>query len=425
MPSAEHTSEEDSAEPVDARQRLSALAALFLRLGIIGFGGPLAHIGLMEDQFIARRKWATREQFLEGLAICNLLPGPTSTQLSMYLGYLRAGVVGGVVSGVCFIAPAFLLVLGLAWAYVQYGALPQVGALFLAIGPVVIAIIANTLYRTGKTALNKPLFWGIALATCTLTLYPLLPPGINLVVILLASGLVGTWRVVLGLPVLLLTGGRGWPRRTHLPDHEPAQPDTTLKSLLPAPLLALKALALQAAPATALLLPLALVFLKIGLLMFGGGLVVAPLLQQELVDGPHWLTTRQLVDGLALGQLTPGPVSVVATFAGFAVAGFPGGVVATVAVFLPSFVLVLGLTPLLLRRYRSAFFTSFLRGVTAGALGTIAGAAILFGRAAIIDIFTAAIALVSLVLLLRWNLNTTYLILGAAILGIGRALLGL
>jgi chromate transporter len=191
------------------------------------------------------------------------------------------------------------------------------------------------------------------------------------------------------------------------------------------PLFALKALALQATPSAALLLPLTLVFLKIGLLMFGGGLVVAPLMQQELVDGPHWLTTRQLVDGLALGQLTPGPVSVVATFAGFAVAGFPGGIVATVAVFFPSFVLVLGLTPLLLRRYRSTFFISFLRGVTAGALGTIAGAAILFGRAAITDMFTAAIALISLALLLRWNLNTTYLILGAAVLGIGRALLGL
>ncbi|HEY7124315.1 MAG TPA: chromate efflux transporter [Ktedonobacterales bacterium] len=426
MPPAESISEQDTASAVGTRQRLGALAALFLRLGIIGFGGPLAHIGLMEDLFIARRKWATREQFLEGLAICNLLPGPTSTQLSMYLGYLRAGVVGGVVSGTCFIGPAFLLVLGLAWAYVRYGALPQVGALFLAIGPVVIAIIANTLYRTGKTALTSPLLWVIALSTCTLTLYPLLPPGINLVVILLASGLVGVWRVVLGLPVLLLTGGRGLPRQPRPAHDEPTQPDTTtLKSLLPAPLLALKALSLQAAPSTALLLPLALVFLKIGLLMFGGGLVVAPLLQQELVDGPHWLTTRQLVDGLALGQLTPGPVSVVATFAGFAVAGFPGGVVATVAVFLPSFVLVLGLTPLLLRRYRSAFFTSFLRGVTAGALGTIAGAAILFGYAAITDLFTAAIALVSLALLLRWNINTTYLILGAAVLGIGRALLGL
>lgn len=425
MPSTARAAEADAAHPPGARPQPGAIAALFLRLGIIGFGGPLAHIGLMEDQCVARRHWVTREQFLEGLAICNLLPGPTSTQLSMYLGYLCAGPLGGLVSGACFIAPAFLLVLGLAWAYVQYGALPQVGALFLAIGPVVIAIIANTLYRTGKTALKSPLTWVIALAACALTLFPALPPGVNLVVILLASGLVGAWRAVLGLPVLLFTG-KGWPRRPHpdaAPADEPAQPDTTLKSLAPAPLVLLKAIALQAAPSAALLVSLALVFLKIGLLMFGGGLVVAPLLQQELVDGPHWLTTRQLVDGLALGQLTPGPVSVVATFAGYTVAGFPGGVVATVAVFLPSFVLVLGLTPLLVRRYRSAFLTSFLRGVTAGALGTIAGAAILFGRAAITDIFTAAIALISLVLLLRWNLNTTYLILGAAALGIGRMLL--
>ena len=458
-------------------QRLGALAALFLRLGVIGFGGPLAHIGLMEDQCVTRRKWATREQFLEGLAICNLLPGPTSTQLSIYLGYLRAGTLGGLVSGACFIFPAFLLVLLLAWAYIQYGALPQVGALFLAIGSVVIPIIVNTLYRTGKTALTSIPAWIIALIACALVVYPLLPPAVNLLTILLASGLAGTllfarafrnqppsapaaapqtessdaekpdasssqpaqahshshnekhgWRRALPVPPPFQAANHAAPQRiapessVRVGARPPAPAGWKSALQVPAPAVLFIA-RVGAAPAVALL-TLALTFFKIGLLMFGGGLVIAPLLQQELVDGPHWLTTRQLVDGLALGQLTPGPVTTVATFAGYAVDGFAGGMVATLAVFAPSFILVLSLTPLLLRVRHAPIPRAFLKGITAGALGAIAAAAILFGRAAITDPFTAAIAVASLVLLLRWNINTVFLIGGAAALGLARALLG-
>ena len=457
-------------------RRLGPLAALFLRLGVIGFGGPLAHIGLMEDQCVKQRKWVSREQFLEGLAVCNLLPGPTSTQLSIYLGYLRAGPLGGLLSGACFIFPAFVMVALLAWVYIQYGAIPQVGALFATIGPVVIAIIGNTLYRSGKTALARPLTWPIFLAACALTVFPLLPPSVNLLTILLAAGLVG---------ILLFgqqknqggqappapdaptagqeTGAAPLPAPAEPPiDEQPsARQDGTrltsyrrLKSALrafghevPAGLAGAggapsaefirrivaptgdsganfyQRVVGLAAPAAGLLIPLGLTFFKIGLLMFGGGLVVAPLLQQELVDSNHWLTTKQLVDGLALGQLTPGPVTTVATFAGYAVAGFPGAVIATIAVFAPSFILVLSLTPLLLRLRSSPLAKGFLTGITAGALGAIGAAALLFGRAVIVDPFTAIIALASLILLLRWNLNTTYLIFGAALLGVGRTLL--
>ena len=408
-----------SSETPGFGQRLRALAALFLRLGIIGFGGPLAHVGLMEDLCVTRRQWATRQQFLEGLAICNLMPGPTSTQLSIYLGYLRAGLLGGLVSGACFIFPAFLLVLALAWAYVQLGSLPQVGALFIAIGPVVVGIIANTVYRTGKTALTNVSTWIIALVACALVVHPLLPPAVNLLTILLIAGLAG---------VLLYR--RAFQSQAATPKEEaPASPpeapkaDSSVKSILVAPLLGAKTFA--AAASTAGVLTVALVFLKIGFLMFGGGLVIAPLLQQELVDGPHWLTTRQLLDGLALGQLTPGPVTTVATFAGYTVAGFPGGVVATIAVFAPSFILVLSLTPLLLRVRNAPLAKAFLKGITAGPLGAIAAAAILFGLAAITDVFTVVIALVSLGLLIRWNVNTVFLISGAAVLGLGRALLHL
>jgi chromate transporter len=398
-------------------ERLRALAALFLRLGVVGFGGPLAHVGLMEDHCVTRRQWATRQQFLEGLAICNLLPGPTSTQLSIYLGYLRAGLLGGLVSGACFIFPAFVLVLGLAWAYVQYGSLPPVGTLFAAIGPVVIGIIVNTLYRTGQTALSNLATWLIALFACTLVVIPLLPPSVNLLTILLIAGLVG---------VLLFRGtfireAAAAKEAAAAPPSTASGVDTSVKSVLAAPLLWPKVLV--GAASTTSLLTVALVFFKIGLLMFGGGLVIAPLLQQELVDGSHWLTTSQLVDGLALGQLTPGPVTTVATFAGYTVAGFPGGVVATIAVFAPSFILVLSLTPLLLRVRNAPIAKAFLKGITAGALGAIAAAAILFGRVVIIDPITAVIALVSLALLLRWNVNTVFLIGGAALLGFGRALL--
>ncbi len=396
-------------------QRYRAIAAVFLRLGIIGFGGPLAHIGLMEDQCVVRRKWLSREAFLEGLAVCNLLPGPTSTQLSMYLGYIRAGIIGGIISGCCFIAPAFVLVMILAWAYLHYGTLPAVGALFSSIGPVVVAIIVNTLYRSGQTALKTISSWCIACVVCIFVLLQLLPPSVNLVAILLASGLVG---------MLLYRKPTSAPEKP-AEVKEPSQsgPSTNIKSITILPLLTVRTLLYYLPSDVSLLLPLALVFLKIGVLMFGGGLVVAPLLQQELVNGPHWLTTKQLLDGLALGQLTPGPVTVVATFAGYAVAGPMGGVVATVAVFLPAFVLVLGLSPVLLRIRNVPLAQGFLKGITAGALGAIAAAAVFFGRTAFVDVLSVAIAVVSLLLLLRWNINTFFLIGGAAMIGLLRTFL--
>ncbi len=391
-------------------QKLRSIAALFLKLGIIGFGGPLAHIGLMEDAYVKRRQWTTREEFLEGLAVCNLLPGPTSTQLSIYLGYLYGGIAGGLVSGICFIAPAFVLVLILSWAYIQYGALPAVSALFVGIGPVVVAIIVNTLYRSSKTALTAFSGWCIALLACILTVFPLLPPSFNLVTILLLAGLAG----------MLIYRHVQAPTPTSAQGNEQSKSQTTIKSIAFTPLLAAKAL-LYTLPTTAIgLLTLSLVFIKIGLLMFGGGLVIAPLLQQELVDGPHWLTTRQLLDGLALGQLTPGPVTVVATFAGYTASGVAGAVVATISVFLPSFILVLSLTPLLRRIRNAPLAKAFLKGITAGALGAIAAAAILLGRLAFVDVLTVAIAVVSLILLLRWNVNTIFLIAGAALVGVVR-----
>jgi len=392
-------------------QRLRSLIVVFSRLGAIGFGGPLAHIGLMEDECVVRREWMSREVFLEGLAICNLLPGPTSTQLSIYLGYVRAGAVGGLTSGACFIVPAFVVVLVLSWAYFQYGTLPVTGAFFVGIAPVVVAIILNTTYRSSKTALTMISSWLLAIFTCIFTLVRLLPLAINLVTILLISGLVG----------MLLYGRISGSSSPPAGSDRPKQKSTIIKSI--APLLAMGRLFHSLPVDASLLVVLALEFFKIGLLMFGGGLVIAPLLQQELVDSQHWLTTKQLLDGIALGQLTPGPVTVVATFAGYATAGFAGGLVATVAVFLPAFILVLGLSPVLLRVRDVPLVKGFLKGITAGALGAIAAAAIIFARAAIFDVVTLAIAFVSLLLLIRWNINTIVLIAGAAIVGLLRLFL--
>jgi chromate transporter len=231
------------------------------------------------------------------------------------------------------------------------------------------------------------------------------------VTILLISGLVG----------MLLYGRISGSSSPPAGSDRPKQKSTIIKSI--APLLAMGRLFHSLPVDASLLVVLALEFFKIGLLMFGGGLVIAPLLQQELVDSQHWLTTKQLLDGIALGQLTPGPVTVVATFAGYATAGFAGGLVATVAVFLPAFILVLGLSPVLLRVRDVPLVKGFLKGITAGALGAIAAAAIIFARAAIFDVVTLAIAFVSLLLLIRWNINTIVLIAGAAIVGLLRLFL--
>jgi chromate transporter len=382
---------------------LLTLVSVFLRIGLTGFGGALATMALMEQEWVSNRKMLTHEQLLEGMALCYLLPGPTAVLLSIYLGGRLLGTLGGILSGLAFITPAILLTLLLSWVYFQSHTIPAVSALFVGLGPVVVALILAMLYRSGKTALTSLSRWALSLAVGILLIFPVLPQAWNLITLLLLSGLVG---------MLCF--------RSHT---------TTVQSssmIAVSGLLAfLREATLSLSPGLLVLLPLAFVFLKASLVMFGGGVVAIPLFQQELVQTYHWLTPRQFLDGVAIGQLTPGPITVVATFAGYAVGGFLGAGVATAAMYLPPFVLMLFATPLLMRLRHSSLVQGTLQGIMAGALGMMGATAILLGRAGITNLWQAALAFLSVVLLIRWKVPPLYVILGVAGLGLLQLILKL
>jgi chromate transporter len=366
--------------------RLGEVVAVFGKLGIIGFGGPAAHIALMDDEVVRKRGWLTRDHFLDLLAATNLVPGPNSTEMAIHLGYLRASLPGLIAGGVAFILPAMLTVLVIAWAYKQYGALPQVNALLYGIKPAIIAVIAQATYRLGQSALSD---WRLR-ALCALA-FIATALGLDTVVVMLVAGVVG----------IALYAPPGWLR-------------------LGAPALLGWGILLQA-PAQASdnrLLALALFFLKVGSLLFGSGYVLVAFIEREVVNELGWLTPQQLVDAIAVGQMTPGPVLTTATFIGYLVAGVPGAVVSTVAIFVPSFVIVVALTRWLPRLRASQTASAFLRGVNVGVVAVMLLALISLGRAALVDAWTWLIALVALALLLRTRVDTTWVLAGAALLGL-------
>ncbi|SRR6266849_3446471 len=385
------------------KRPLLPLALLFLRIGIMGFGGALANMALMEQACVKQHKWLTQAQYLEGVALSYLLPGPTAVLLSIYLGSRRRGLVGGVISGLSFIAPAVVLTFAFSWVYFQYHTIPAISALFAGLDPVVVALILAMLYRAGKTALTSVSRSFLGLAVGILLIFPVLPQAWNLITLLLLSGLVGMFcfrersTTVGNTSMIAVSGMVAFVREASL----------------------------SLSPSLLVLVPLALVFLKASLVMFGGGVVAIPLFQQELVQTHHWLTERQFLDGIAIGQLTPGPITVVATFAGYAVSGTLGAVVATAAMYVPPFVLMLSSTPLLMRLRHSSIAQGLLQGIMAGALGMMGATAFLLGRAAITSFWTGAVALVSLVLLVRWKISPTYVILGAALLSLLQLLFSL
>lgn len=386
--------------------RLSEVAWLFFRLGWTAFGGPAAHIAMMREEVVRRRQWVSDEEFLDLVGIANLIPGPTSTELAIYLGYLRAGWLGLLVGGVCFIGPAMLIVLVLAWAYVRYGSLPQVGWLFYGIKPVVVAIIAQVLWELCRAKLNG--IWPIVVALLVLVFYLL---GINTLFLLFGGG--------------LLFGSVRWAERWHKSTSE-------VKSLLvPFSLGSLRAswqhlsLTLSgggtlAAAVPFSLLTLFLTFLKIGALLYGSGYVLLAFLRNDFVLTLHWLTDRQLLDAVSIGQFTPGPVFTTATFIGYLVGGWQGALLATLAIFLPSFVFIALVHPLAARLRQSPWAAPFLDGVTVAALALIAGILLQLGQAALIDVLTGVIALGSFALLLRFKINSAWLILAGAVLGVVR-----
>lgn len=384
--------------------RLSELAKVFLKLGTIGFGGPQAHIAMQNDEAVSRRRWLTPEQFTEGLAVCEMLPGPASTQMGIYIGYVRAGQLGALVAGFCFIAPAFLIVVALAWGYFQFQGLPQINDIFLGVSPVVIAIILAFCWKLAKKTLKDIVRVGIAIAIFILTL----TTSINVLIQFIGAGLVGLW----------------WfrPRGT---DHSIqgwwVPPMPLLLANLPADPLTLSSFwGLERMGE--FLLPLTTFFLKVGSFIFGGGLVIIPLLEFEVVEQLHWLTQTEFINGVAIGQLSPGPVVLTAAFVGFKVAGVLGALVSTIAIFAPSFAFIMLAAPLLLRVRQNPWIRAFLQGVTPAVLGAIAAATIPLLRTTLTQptlfysITAGIIGFIALVALLRYKTPTWLLVpLGAGL----------
>jgi chromate transporter len=371
------------------------LAVLFLKLGTIAFGGPAAHIAMMDDEVVRRRRWISREDFLDLLGATNLIPGPNSTEMAIHIGHRQAGWLGLVVAGTCFILPAALIVTAFAWTYARYSSVPQVTGVLYGVKPVIIAIVLQALWGLGKAALKTKLLWAVGGAGIALGLL-----GINELLILAGSGvLVGIVRRI-----------RGGIEKSKL----------GLTCFLPGP--TFPAMMSAGAAGTGLtaagLGPLFLFFLKVGSVLYGSGYVLLAFLRADLVERWHWLTEAQLLDAVAIGQVTPGPVYTTATFIGYVLGGPAGAVVATLGIFLPAFFFVAVSGPLVPRIRRSATAGAVLDGVNAASLALMAVVTWHLGRAALVDAATVLLALISAALLQRFNLNSAWLVLGGACAGL-------
>ena len=368
---------DDAGSPVAGRGSLGEVASAFLKLGVIGFGGPAAHIALMRREFVEERHWLDEDRFLELFGAANLIPGPASTELGMMLGYLRAGWAGLLVAGACFIAPAMTIVLILASIYVRYGSVPATGWVLAGVAPVMIAIIADALWQLGRRALKTLPLAGVGIAVLLLYLLGVYP------IVLLFGG-----------ALLVMLGRQAGKLRGHA------------TFLLPV------------GAATVPLRSIFFEFLKLGAIVYGSGYVLLAFLRSDVVQHLHWLSDGHLVDAVAIGQVTPGPVFTTATFIGYLLAGVPGAITATVAIFLPSFVFAGVVYSLLPRLRRSAWAAAFLDGVTVCGLGLMAGVSIQLGRIAITGVLTAALALAAFVILRRYQPNSAWLVLGGALIGL-------
>jgi chromate transporter len=382
------TERDDSATSLSATSPvpLRQLAWVFLKLGAISFGGPAAHIAMMEDEVIRRRRWLSRDEFLDFLGATNLIPGPNSTELTIHIGHRKAGWAGLVVAGSCFILPAAFIVTVFAWAYVRYGSLPQTNAILYGVKPVIIAIILRALWGLGAAALKTRSLALVGAAGIILSFL-----GVHELAIIFGGG------AVVGFARSIMK----WKRRRG-------------EHILSIPLFAQMAVT---APAFGLW-PLFLFFLKVGSVLFGSGYVLLAFLRADLVERWHWLTERQLLDAIVAGQVTPGPVFTTATFIGYLLGGFPGAIVATIGIFLPAFFFVAVSGPLVPRLRRSETVGAFLDGVNAASLSLMAVVTWSLGREALVDWPTVALLIASLVLMMRYHLNSAWLALGGAIIGL-------
>lgn len=384
-----------------ASSRLKELAQVFLKLGIIGFGGPAAHIAMMEDEVVKRRGWLTREHFLDLIGATNLIPGPNSTEMAIHVGYIYGGWLGLIVSGVCFIFPAVLITAALAWVYVAYGSLPQVSPLLYGIKPAVFAIILNALWRLGKKAVKSRKLLIIALAVVALLLVAKLDEAIALLI----GGILGMLWLQSGNQTTLLIAGLT---------------TSTFSASVPA-----------VAAVNVPLWQLGGFFLKIGSILFGGGYVLVAFLQGGLVDEYGWLTQQQLLDAIAIGQFTPGPILSTATFIGYIIAGIPGAIVSTIGIFLPSFFFTALLNPLVPRLRASKWTAAFLDAVNVSSVALMVVVTLQLGAATLttakppyIDFLAVVIAIISAILAIRYQINAAWIVLGAALIGWGASFLG-
>jgi chromate transporter len=392
----------ENPEPTTPHVSYGELARLFLRLSLVAFGGPVAHIALGEQEIVVRHKWLTREHYLDLIAATNLIPGPNSTEVMIHVGYTLCGIPGAILTGTCFIGPTFLLTLFLSIIYVSSGNIPQVNALLWGIKPVMVAIIANVAYRLVLTALKTPALWALfALSIAAIVLL-----DVPEVLVMLGAGVV--------FALVEVVGRRGEGHSMFL---------------------WMVAVGTNLNPSTSLMLALEtgriglgdifLYFLRIGSVLFGSGYVLIAYIQQDLVNTFGWLTSRQLLDAIAIGQVTPGPVSTAATVVGYIMAGVPGAVVATLGIFLPSFVLVILTAPLIPRMRSSPITGAFLTGVNAGVVAAIlltlfdlTRAALLTPDGASFSPIAIGVSLVSLALLVRTKINATWLIAAGGVVGL-------
>jgi chromate transporter len=378
------------------RDRLVELAKLFLKLGTIGFGGPAAHIALMEDEIVGRRRWLSHAEFLDLLGATNLIPGPNSTEMAIHIGHRRAGFPGLVVAGSCFILPAMLIVMACGWAYVRFGKLPQVQWILYAIKPVIIAVVFQALWRLGKSAVRTPLSGILAAAIIPLGLM-----RINELALLFGAG------AIAAILQPIKRGGAKLPA-LGLPSWKPL-----LATLAPG------------AATTAVAAPFGLwqlfwFFLKVGSVLYGSGYVLLAFLQNGLVDRFGWMTQNQLLDAVAVGQITPGPVFTTATFIGYVLGGTPAALIATAGIFLPAFFFVAISGPLVPRIRQSPVAGAFLDGINAASLGLMAVVTLELARGALVDWLTVALAAVAALLLLFSRINSMWLIAGGAMAGLVR-----
>jgi chromate transporter len=372
----------------DRSTSLSSLALLFLRLGATAFGGPAAHIAMMEDEVVRRRKWMTRDEFLDLLGAANLIPGPNSTELAIHIGHRQAGWPGLLVAGSSFILPAMLIVMSFAWAYVRYGSLPQVAGILYGVKPVIIAIVLQALWSLARTAIKTKFLTVVGIVAVILTVL-----RVHELLVLFGAGLAA----VLARTI--------------------AQRRNDLKSLVTAPALAMLFQAGSAGAVSFGLWPLFLFFLKVGAILYGSGYVLLAFIRADLVERWHWLTETQLLDAIAVGQVTPGPVFTTATFIGYVLGGTRGALVGTLGIFLPAFFFVAVSGPLVPRIRRSAMAGAFLDGVNVAALALMLVVTYQLGRAAVVDVVTLVLALISAFMLFRWRVNSAWLIVAGAIVG--------